>query len=66
MSISVDNSVLIYDSTGNCRINKMRNNEKIDPLAALMNAWVYTSNELIEGTDNEADNEFYTSDEFTF
>ena len=44
----------------------MRNNEKIDPLAALMNAWVYTSNELIEGTDNEADNEFYTSDEFTF
>ena len=66
LSIAVDNSVLIYDSTGNVRINKMKNNEKIDPLAALMNAWVYTSNEIIEGTDNEADNEFYTSDEFTF
>lgn len=66
LSIAVGNSVLIYDSTGNCRINKMKNNEKIDPLAALLNAWVYTSNELIEGTDNEADNEFYTSDEFTF
>ncbi|WP_436669783.1 terminase large subunit [Lactiplantibacillus plantarum] len=66
LSIAVDNSVLIYDSTGNCRINKMKNNEKIDPLAALMNAWVYTSNELIEGTDNEADNEFYTSEEFSF
>lgn len=66
LSFAVDNSVLIYDSTGNCRINKMKNNEKIDPLAALMNAWVYTSNEIIEGTDNEADNEFYTSDEFTF
>lgn len=66
LGFAVDNSVLIYDSTGNCRINKMKNNEKIDPLAALMNAWVYTSNELIEGTDNEADNEFYTSDEFTF
>ena len=66
LSIAVDNSVLIYDSTGNCRINKMKNNEKIDPLAALMNAWVYTSNEIIEGTDNEANNEFYTSDEFTF
>lgn len=65
LSIAVDNSVLIYDSTGNCRINKMKNNEKIDPLASLLNAWVYTSNEL-EGTDNEADNEFYTSDEFTF
>lgn len=66
LSIAVDNSVLIYDSTGNCRINKMKNNEKIDPLAALMNAWVYTSNEIIEGTDNGANNEFYTSDEFTF
>lgn len=66
LSIAVLNSVLIYDSTGNCRINKMRNNEKIDPLAALMNAWVYTSNELIEGTDNEADNEFYTSGDFSF
>lgn len=66
LSIAVDNSVLIYDSTGNCRINKMKNNEKIDPLAALMNAWVYTSNELIGGTDSEADNSFYESDEFTF
>lgn len=66
LSIAVGNSVLIYDSTGNCRINKMKNNEKIDPLAALMNAWVYTSNELIEGTDNEADNSYYESDEFTF
>ncbi len=66
LSIAVDNSVLIYDSTGSCRINKMKNSNKIDPLAALLNAWVYTSNELIGGTDNEADNEFYTSDEFTF
>lgn len=66
LSIAVDNSVLIYDSTGNCRINKMKNNEKIDPLAALMNAWTYTSNELIEGGSNEANNEFYTSEEFSF
>lgn len=66
LSIAVGNSVLIYDSTGNCRINKMKNNNKIDPLAALMNAWVYTSNEIIGGTDSEADNEYYASDEFTF
>lgn len=66
LSIAVDNSVLIYDSTGNCRIDKTKHNNKIDPVAALLNSWVYTSNELIEGTDNEADNEFYTSDEFTF
>jgi len=66
LDIAISNAILIYDSTGNCRVNKMKNNEKIDPLAALMNAWVYTSNEIVEGTDNEADNEFYTSDEFTF
>ena len=66
LGFAVDNSVLIYDSTGNCRINKMKNNNKIDPLAALMNAWVYTSNELIGGTDSEADNSYYESDEFTF
>lgn len=66
LSIAVDNAILIFDSTGNCRIDKTKHNNKIDPLAALMNAWVYVSNELIEGTDNEADNEFYTSDEFTF
>lgn len=65
LGFAVDNSVLIYDSTGNCRINKMKNNEKIDPLAALMNAWVYTSNELIEG-GSKANNEFYTSEEFSF
>lgn len=66
LSFAVDNSVLVYDSTGSCRINKMRNNNKIDPLAALLNAWVYVSNEMIEGTNNEADNEFYESDNFTF
>ncbi|MBS0953414.1 terminase TerL endonuclease subunit, partial [Lactiplantibacillus plantarum] len=66
LSIAVDNSVLIYDSTGNCRIDKTKHNNKIDPVAALLNSWVYTSNELIGGTDSEADNEFYTSDEFTF
>ncbi|MFW4411529.1 terminase large subunit (plasmid) [Lactiplantibacillus argentoratensis] len=66
LDIAVNNAILIYDSTGACRINKTKNNNKIDPLAALLNAWVYTSNELIEGTDNEANNEFYTSEEFSF
>lgn len=66
LDIAVNNAILIFDSTGACRINKTKNNNKIDPLAALLNAWVYTSNEIIEGTDNEADNEFYASDEFTF
>lgn len=66
LSIAVDNAILIFDSTGNCRVDKTKHNNKIDSIASLLNAWVYTSNELIEGTDNEADNEFYTSDEFTF
>ncbi|WP_260201526.1 terminase large subunit, partial [Lactiplantibacillus pentosus] len=62
LSIAVDNAILIYDSTGNCRTDKMKNNEKIDPLASLLNSWVYTSNELIEGESNEADNSYYESD----
>lgn len=66
LDIAISNAILIYDSTGNVRIDKLKNNEKIDPLAALMNAWVYTSNEIIEGTDHEADNSYYESDEFTF
>ena len=66
LDIAVNNAILIYDSTGACRINKTKNWNKIDPLAALLNAWVYTSNELIGGEDNEANNDFYTSDEFGF
>lgn len=66
LDIAISNAILIYDSTGACRINKMRNNNKIDPLAALLNAWVYTSNQIIGGTSNEADNEFYTSNSFSF
>lgn len=63
-SIAVNNSILIYDSTGSCRINKQKNNEKIDPLAALMNAWVYTSNEMIEGGSDEKSNEYYENFSF--
>lgn len=66
LSIAVNNAILIYDSTGACRINKTKNWNKIDPLAALLNAWVYISNELIEGGSDEANNEFYTSEEFSF
>lgn len=65
LSIAVDNAVLNYDSTGNCRIDKTRYENKIDPLAALMNAWVYVSNNANKES-SEADNEFYTSEEFSF
>lgn len=65
LSIAVDNAILVYDSTGQCRIDKTRANNKIDPVAALMNAWVFCSSQIIEGND-KANNEFYKSEEFSF
>lgn len=65
LSIAVDNAVLNYDSMGNCRLDKTRYENKIDPLAALMNAWVYVSNNA-NTESSEADNAFYTSNDFSF
>lgn len=65
LSIAVDNSILVYDSTGQCRVDKTKNWNKIDPLAALMNAWVFCSSQLLEER-NKANNEFYESEEFSF
>lgn len=65
LSIAVDNSILVYDSTGQARVDKTKNWNKIDPLAALMNAWVFVSSQLLEER-NKANNEFYESAEFSF
>lgn len=65
LSIAIDNAILIYDSTMSCRIDKTRANNKIDPVAALMNAWVFCSSQMIEGND-KADNDYYKSKEFSF
>lgn len=65
LSIAVDNSILVYDSTGQARVDKTKNWNKIDPLAALMNAWVFVSSQLLEER-NKANNDFYESSEFSF
>lgn len=59
---AVDNAILHYNSTGAVRLDKMKNNEKIDPLAALINAYTH----LINEERVKADNEYYSDNNFTF
>lgn len=46
MKFSMGNSIIIEDSNGNMKLSKKRSIEKIDNVAALMDAWVaYTRNQ---------------------
>lgn len=70
LAYAVNNAILKYDSNNNPIIDKVRGSDKIDPLAALMNAYTeavkYQQNQedqLINGVDAS---EFYSSDEFSF
>lgn len=56
---AVENGVLVYDSTNSCRLDKRRNSEKIDPLAALLDAYTYLFNNQLEEIQNSADNSYY-------
>jgi len=40
MKYAMGNAVVIQDNNGNYKLSKMRSNEKIDNVAALMDAWV--------------------------
>ena len=56
---SIENGVLVYDSTNSCRLDKRRNSEKIDPLAALLNAYTFLFNSQLEEFKNNADNSYF-------
>lgn len=62
---AVNNAVTKVDNNG-IQINKAKNSNKIDPIAALINAYVFAMDhhQSVEGV--KADNEFYESDEFSF
>lgn len=62
---AVNNALLKEDNNG-VQINKAKNSNKIDPIAALMNAYVFAMNHYEEEERSVADNEFYKSDAFTF
>lgn len=62
---AVNNAILKEQNNG-VMISKERNANKIDPLAALMNAYTEAMFHFEDTEAMQADNEFYTSDEFSF
>lgn len=62
---AVNNAILKTDNNG-IQINKSKNSNKIDPIAALINAYVFAMDYFTTTEGAKADNEFYTSEEFSF
>lgn len=66
LAYAVGNAILRYDTNNNPIIDKARNATKIDPIAALMNAYAIAMDHYNEKETEAADNEFYTSNRFGF
>lgn len=62
---AVNNAILKTDNNG-IQINKSKNSNKIDPIVALIDAYVFAMDYFTETEGSKADNEFYTSEEFSF
>lgn len=62
---AVNNALTKEDNNG-IQINKSKNSNKIDPIAALINAYVFAIDYHDQQEGAKADNEFYTSEEFSF
>lgn len=60
---AVQNAVLHYNSTGAIRVDKLRNNQKIDPIAAMIDAYTLLHLKEIE-VSNEKPNEYYENFSF--
>lgn len=65
LTYAVNNALLKIDNNG-VMINKNRNSERIDPIAALMNAYTQAMFHFEDIEGAKADNEFYLSEEFSF
>ncbi|MDN6663415.1 MAG: terminase large subunit [Tetragenococcus koreensis] len=62
---AVNNALTKEDNNG-IQINKAKNSNKIDPMAALINAYVFAMNHYENQERSVADNEFYKSESFSF
>lgn len=60
------NNALTKEDNNGIQINKAKNSNKIDPIAALMNAYVFAMNHYKNQERSVADNEFYKSEAFSF
>lgn len=65
LSYAVNNAILKIINNG-WQIDKARNTNRIDPIAALMNAYVAGMTYYDEAKDTHQTNEYYSSDEFGF
>lgn len=65
LSTAVNNAILKVDNNG-VMINKTRNANRIDPIAALINAYTEAMHYFDETEGVKADNEFYKSENFSF
>lgn len=65
LETAVNNAILKVDNNG-IMINKARNENRIDPVDALMNAYTEAMYYYEETEGVQADNEFYTSESFSF
>ncbi len=62
LAYAVNNAIIRYDSNNNPIIDKTKNSNKIDPVAALMTAYT----QAMDQNTNEANNEYYQSENFGF
>lgn len=62
---AVNNAIIKEDNNG-IQINKAKNSNKIDPIAGLINAYVFAMDYHTNQEGSKADNDFYTSDAFSF
>lgn len=62
---AVNNAIVKEDNNG-IQINKSKNSNKIDPIAGLINAYVFAMDYFENEGSRVADNEFYKSEEFSF
>ncbi|MFJ7952202.1 terminase large subunit [Lysinibacillus sp. NPDC096418] len=65
LTYAVNNAILKIDNNG-VIINKNRNSERIDPIAALMNAYTQAMFHFEDIEGAKANNEFYVSENFSF
>ena len=65
LSYAVNNAILKVDNNG-WQIDKAKNSNRIDPIAALMNAYVAAGDYYKEQEASEKANEYYESAEFSF
>lgn len=63
LKIAIDNSIVKYDNGGNVLLDKQRYENKIDPLAALMNAWTLVYGDKLNELNDKSD---YYTNQFSF